>query len=64
MKIKALEELASKLVGDGKKPNVFFCTRRGRVVATFVKRAEAVDYLFRGQCDTVEDRLTGVIEGR
>ena len=71
-KIKELEELASKMVGDGKSPNVFFITLQGVVVMITLDFNEAYHkwkrVSFNGSIShhptvetTLEDRQYGCI---
>lgn len=65
MKVKKLNDLATEMVGDGKKKNVFFVTVKGDVVLIAVDFAQAYGYWrslanTRVQC-MLEDRQTGVL---
>lgn len=64
--IPALEAIATKMVGDGKRPNLYFAIdRNGCVSAIFRKRNDAADYYekIRGpwSSGSVEDRITGTL---
>ena len=65
MKVKQLNQLASELVGDGKKANVFFVTQKGDVVLVTTDFSAAYRYWnnLAGQRieSALEDRQTGVI---
>lgn len=59
-----LEDLARRLVGDGKAPNLFFVSRQGTILS--VTRDFDAAYaqwaaLPRNQESTLEDRRTGVL---
>ena len=64
-----LEKMAKNLVGDGKKPNVFFVIFRNSVRGVFACRVDAFEFaedlrnkgLFVRKGVVVEDRLHGVI---
>ncbi len=65
MKVKQLNELASSMVGDGKRQNTFFVTVKGNVVLIALNFAQAYGY-WRSLANTrvesmLEDRVTGVI---
>lgn len=70
VKIEAMEELARTMVGDGKKPNLYFVTRGGTVVN--VSRYKRQSYnmwrnlaeQFPNEESALEDRQTGVIASR
>ena len=66
MKIKELEQLATKMVGDGKSPNVFFVGRHGNIeaVLTHLGAEDAIAYARLVGATTVEDRKTGVVWDR
>lgn len=58
------EKMASKIVGDGKKPNRFFVTLGGKVVALLESEGAAVaaaKALGEAQSVRVEDRLVGTV---
>ncbi len=65
-RLQALESLASKLIGDGKSPNVFFVTVEGRVVS-ITQDLEVAKRAWEGFAasmnieTSVEDRLVGVL---
>ncbi len=65
MRVKRLNELASEMVGDGKKQNTFFVTMKGNVVMIALDFSQAHNY-WRSIANTrvesaLEDRQTGVI---
>lgn len=63
-RIKALETLASEMVGDGKSPNLFFVTVLGNVTMITRDFQSAVHYWQKLPPLTqsaIEDRRTGVI---
>lgn len=64
-KVKELDALATEMVGDGGKPNVFFVTRGGKV-ATITRSFQLAHREWRAlaNCNEetmLEDRRTGVI---
>ena len=64
-KIKELDKLATEMVGDGKKPNVFFVTQKGKVT-TITRHFEVAHREWRNFAtqrteSALEDRLTGTI---
>ena len=65
MKIKALNQLATEMVGDGKKQNVFFVCEQGNVVMITTDFDAAHSFWQNLACtrvdSTIEDRQTGVI---
>lgn len=64
-KINELNALATEMVGDGKKPNLYFVTNKGNV-ATVTQHFEVAHREWskfasqRVEC-ALEDRLTGII---
>jgi hypothetical protein len=65
MKVAALNQLATELVGDGKKQNVFFVTLKGNVVLIALDFDQAYG-CWRSLANTrvecaLEDRQTGTI---
>ena len=65
MKVKLLNELASEMVGDGKKPNVFFVTEKGDVITvtqSFEKAYSEWRILAQNHIESaLEDRQTGIL---
>ena len=60
-KTKVLEELATKMVGDGKSPNLYFVSSDGAIVAITVDLDDAND-IARNHTDVlIEDRKEGLI---
>jgi hypothetical protein len=66
-KIERLEQVARDMVGDGGKPNLFFVTDQGIVVAitrdfdsAFLQWKDLADRRPRAEC-AIEDRKTGVL---
>lgn len=66
--IKALQDLASEMVGDGQEPNMFFVSKQGVVVMVVDDFYAARNYwhglLFENVECCVEDRLWGVIASK
>jgi len=65
MKVKALNQLATEMVGDGKKQNVFFVTKEGNVVLIALDFNLAY-HTWQGLAfshieSALEDRATGII---
>lgn len=61
-RVDELEELASKLIGDGRSPNVYFVTNSsGNVAAIFTLKSEAIDYAEDTGRYLVEDRKNGEV---
>jgi len=58
-----LEILASDIIGDSKRPNIYFVSKKAKVVAIFLDQEEAIEYAINNGATAVEDRLTGVIWG-
>lgn len=64
----ALEKLASKFIGDGKSPNLFFVTVGGKVVA-ITQDLEVARYVWEKVSapmiteTTIEDRQVGMVAG-
>jgi len=64
-KITALQELARDMVGDNRRPNVFFVSEEDRVVLVSTDLRAAYEF-WRGYASqrvesTLEDRRTGVL---
>lgn len=62
--MKLLEEMARDMVGDGQRPNLYFVTLHGRVIAISTRQETARAIwaeLPRDEESAVEDRLNGVI---
>lgn len=64
-KIKELDALATEMVGDGQKPNVFFVTNKGKVT-TITRHFETahrewIKFATQRVESMLEDRQTGVI---
>lgn len=65
-RVKELETLATEMVGDGKKPNLFFVSEQGNILLVTRIFQAAYDLWYRVslrvdvEC-ALEDRLTGVI---
>lgn len=57
-----LERLASEMVGDGGRPNVFFVSSEHRVEAVFLDQELALKFYRDNNMSIVEDRQTGVVE--
>jgi hypothetical protein len=49
------------MVGDGKRPNLYFGGNGDRVLALFVRADDAIAFADRIPFGMVEDRLTGVL---
>ena len=65
-KIALFEKMARKMVGDGKKPNIYFVGRQGVIVGITSNRDladEMFDELMGGEV-TLEDRLVGVVRDK
>lgn len=64
-RIKQLDALATEMVGDGKKPNVFFVTQGGKVTTITrhfeVAHREWLKFAMQRVESMLEDRQTGVI---
>jgi hypothetical protein len=65
VKVKELNQLATEMVGDGKKQNTFFVSVKGNVVLIALDFAQAYGY-WRSLANTrvesiLEDRQTGTI---
>jgi hypothetical protein len=64
-RINDLDELAARMVGDDRKPNLFFVSRMTgyghdgvnmQVLAVFVQKVQAMQYIENHVADLVEDR--------
>lgn len=64
-KIKELDKLATEMVGDGGKPNLFFVTQKGKVTTVTrhfeVAHREWRKFAMQRMESMLEDRRTGVI---
>lgn len=64
-KIKELDKLATEMVGDGQKPNVFFVTLKGKVTTVTrhfeVAHREWRKFAMQRMESALEDRQTGTI---
>ncbi len=63
-RIEALEAIARDVIGDGKRPNMFFVSVKGNIQMITTEYAQAINYwrsLPRNMETCLEDRLTGVI---
>ena len=66
MKIQHFEEMARKMVGDGKEPNLFFVSVDGRIVAV-TSSLQGARGVAGGYSDThdiwvIEDRQSGIVD--
>lgn len=63
MRVPMLNSLATAMVGDGKRPNVYFaCDSKGDVCAVLrTTKAEAIRIAESIYAHMLEDRLTGVV---
>lgn len=64
-RVKELDKLATEMVGDGNKPNVFFVTHKGKVTTITrhfeVAHREWRKFAMQRMESALEDRLTGTI---